>query len=92
MPDPEGPTNAMVWPRFTSKLTSESAGVVALACVKLTPWNDSSRRSSTATGLAGFGSTGILKIASKLSSDASVSRNVLITLPSSCIGPKMKKL
>ena len=92
LPAPDGPTKAIVWPRCTSNETSDSAGCVVVACVKLTPSKARVRRSSTATGSTGLGSMGIRKIASKFSSDASVSRNVFTTLPSSCIGPKMKKL
>ena len=58
--------------------------------MKLTSSNAKRSSRPTLTGFAGLGSTGVSMIARKFSSDASVSRHVLMIVPSSCSGPKMK--
>src|SRR6266705_3480809 len=89
-PAPDGPTNAIVSPRATQNEMALRAGAEADECWKETSSNRRLSREVNATGCSGVDCTGNLRMASKFSSDASVSRYALIMLPSSCKGPKMK--
>src|SRR5436190_6595766 len=89
LPEPDGPTKAIVSPLLTEKDKSSIELVKAVLCVKVTSSKHNVCNGPSVTAFLGFRSMGFCISSSKLCSEEAVSRYSKIILPNSCNGAKI---
>src|SRR5262249_53291376 len=90
LPEPDGPTKAIVSPLLTEKDRSSMELRKAVLCLKLTSSNLNVCNEPTVIAFFGFRSIGFCISSSKLCREDAVSRYSKMILPNSCNGAKIE--